>query len=300
MNNQKQLKVLVYGATGTQSGPVVEKLLESGHLPFVFTRDREKAARLAGLGAQVVEGEMADYGQVLRASAGMDAVSLLVPFGASAPVALGENAVNAAAAAGVKLIVWNTSGPIPPVPTGNPSYDLRLHLVEYLERSGVPHITLVPTVYAENLLGPWNAPAVARLNQVTYPTPADMSLSWLPCQDLASLTVAALERPHLAGSTFHISGIEQLDGNQLAGQFARALGRSISYRPLPPPEFEAILSGFMPAPVAAEVAGGYQKMWDHPEQRPAFTADMRPVLEALPVAMTPMQEWVKQYAAAFS
>ncbi len=56
----------------------------------------------------------------------------------------------------------------------------------------------------------------------------------------------------------------------------------------------------MPAPVAAEVAGGYQKMWDYPEQRPAFTANMQPVLEALPVQMTPMQEWVKKYAAAFS
>jgi uncharacterized protein YbjT (DUF2867 family) len=300
MKNQKKLKVLVYGATGTQSGPVVEKLLESGHTPFVFTRNREKAARLARLGAQVVEGEMADYGQVLRASGGMDAVSLLVPFRASDPVKLGENAVNAAQEAGVPLIVWNTSGPIPPVPTGNPSYDLRLHLVEYLRLSKIPHITLVPTAYAENLLGPWNAPAVAQRNQVTYPTPADMTLSWLPCQDLASLTVAALERPQLAGSTFHISGIEQLDGNQLAEQFAQALGRSISYRPLPPVEFEAILSGFMPALVAAEVAGVYQKMWDEPGQRPPFTADMGPVLEALPVEMTSMQEWVRKYAAAFS
>jgi hypothetical protein len=105
---------------------------------------------------------MADYGQVLRASAGMDAVSLLVPFGASAPVALGENAVNAAAAAGVKLIVWNTSGPIPPVPTGNPSYDLRLHLVEYLERSGVPTLPSCPpctprTCWAPGTPRPWPA-----------------------------------------------------------------------------------------------------------------------------------------------
>jgi uncharacterized protein YbjT (DUF2867 family) len=127
-----------------------------------------------------------------------------------------------------------------------------------------------------------------------------MPLSWLPCQDLASLTVAALERPRLAGSVFRISGIEQLDGNQLAGQFAQALGRSISYRPLPPVEFEAILSRFIPPLVAAEVAGGYQKMWDSPGQRPDFTADMQPVLEALPVEMTSMKEWIKKYAAAFS
>jgi uncharacterized protein YbjT (DUF2867 family) len=300
MTTAKKLNVLVYGATGTQSGPVVEKLLASGHQPYVFTRQREKAARLAALGAVVVEGEMTDYEAVRRASEGMDAVSLLVPFGAADSVTLGERAVDAARAAGVGLIVWNTSGPIPPAPTGNPSYDLRRHLVDYLRRSGVPHITLVPGVYAENLLGPWNAPAVAHHNQVSYPTPADMVMAWLPCADLAALTVAALERPHLAGSTFHVSGAEALDGNGLAGRFAQALGRDITYRPLPPAEFEAILAGLMPAAVAAEVAGEYQRMWDSPERRPAFVNDMGPVLEALPVQLTPMREWVKRYAAAFS
>src|SRR5919202_5731170 len=120
MNTYPKLKVLVYGATGSQAGAVPTHLLKRGHQPYVVTRTADKAAYHAQAGAIVVEGDMADADRLRELSEGMDAVSLLIPFFANPNEVLnyGRQAVDAAKAAGVKLLVWNTSGFIPPVCTG--------------------------------------------------------------------------------------------------------------------------------------------------------------------------------------
>src|SRR5687767_14550934 len=92
------LKVLVYGATGSQAAPVVHELLRRGHKPYVVTRSAEKAAPLAAAGAEVVVADMGDRARLVEASRGMDGVALLIPFfinPADAP-AFGRNAIDAA------------------------------------------------------------------------------------------------------------------------------------------------------------------------------------------------------------
>ncbi|MDP9366476.1 MAG: NmrA family NAD(P)-binding protein [Chloroflexota bacterium] len=149
--------VLVYGATGAQSGPVARRLLEAGHGVRVLTRDATKATALRDRGADVVEGDMSDPAAMRAATEGVDKVFLLVPFFVRDPadtVRYGRNAIEAARAAGVRLVVWNPSGEIVPVQTGNPSLDARSELLGLLQASGLPHIVLQPTAYMENFLGP--------------------------------------------------------------------------------------------------------------------------------------------------
>ena len=57
---------------------------------------------------------------------------LLVPF-LDPKTEYEINAIDAAVRAGVKRIVWNASGAIPPVETGNPGIDMRRVIVTYLE-----------------------------------------------------------------------------------------------------------------------------------------------------------------------
>jgi uncharacterized protein YbjT (DUF2867 family) len=296
------MNVLVYGATGSQAGPTVHALLERGHQPLVFTRSAAKAAALAEAGATIVEGDMAHYERLVEASRGMDAVALLVPFFVANPadaLAYGRNAIEAAREADVGLIVWNTSGPMPPARTGNLGMDLRIEIAELLKASEIPHIVFEPSAYAENLLGPWTAPAVANQNQVTYPVPEDMRIGWLASADVGKLVTAAIERPELAGSYFKISGIEAPNGAELAAAFSEALGRPIGYHALPPREFGAILDGVFGPGAGDEAAALYQSMWDSP-QRPPMHVDMTPVLAQLPVQMHTMREWVAAHAAAFT
>lgn len=298
--NSAKLKVLVYGATGVQSAPVVRHLLARGHQAFVLTRDAAKAAALQAAGATLIVGDPTDDAVCQRASQGMDAVSLLVPFGAAEPLRLARHAVAAARAAGVGLLVWNTSGYIPAAPTGNPAYDVRLDLRAHLQASGLPHITLIPTVYAENLLGPWTAPGLAAHQELAYPVPAELPVNWLPADDLGALTVAALERPQLAGRTFAVGGAEALTGPGLAAAFSAGLNRPIRYRAMPPREFCAILSQLAGPAMAEAVTRSYELMWAGQDHYTQFQADMPAVLRELPVTLTPLSEWAAQHAAAFA
>ncbi|GAB3642610.1 SDR family oxidoreductase [Spirosoma arcticum] len=307
MNTDKKLNVLVYGATGSQAQTVPTHLLQAGHQPYVLTRSADKAAHHAQAGAIVVEGDMADTARLHELSEGMDAVSLLIPFFANpADVAdYGRWAIDAAKAAGVKLLVWNTSGPILPVRTGNPAYDVRLDIQQYLQESaergpGLPHIILQPGVYMENLLGPWTVPFVINEDRIAYPIPADMPVGWIASDDVSALVAAALQRPDLAGSNWSISGLENPDGPALAQAFSEGLGRDLTYYAMPPQDFGAIMNGLFGPGAGDEVAAAYQQMWDDPTQRPNYRADMTPVLAQLPVRMTSIQEWVAQHRAAFS
>lgn len=302
MTINNNLKVLVYGATGSQAGSVPTYLLKAGHQPYVLTRNTQKAAHHARAGAIVVEGDMADADRLHEVSTGMDAVSLLIPFFANpADVTnYGRRAVDAAKAANVKLLVWNTSGVILPSHTGNPSIDVRLDIQQYLRESGLPHIILQPSVYLENLLGPWTAPFVANENRVAYPTPANMPVSWIASADVSALVAAALERPELAGTNWPVSGLTNPDGPALAQAFSEGLGRQVTYYAMPPQDFGGILDQAFGPGAGAAAASEYQRMWDFPEQRPDFQADMQPVLAKLPVPMTSISEWVSRHKAVFS
>ena len=79
MNSNQSLKVLVYGATGSQAKPTVRHLLANGHHPYVLTRSQEKATDLESQGAKVVIGELADRDSLMSASEGMDGIAFLLP-----------------------------------------------------------------------------------------------------------------------------------------------------------------------------------------------------------------------------
>jgi uncharacterized protein YbjT (DUF2867 family) len=301
MPSSEKLRVLVYGATGSQSTPVVHELLRRGHTPVVVTRNAEKAAPLAAAGAEVAVADMGDRARLVEISRGAHAVALLIPFfvnPADAP-SFGRNAIDAAREADVRLIVWNSSGPMPPVRTGNPGVDVRLDTAEHLRASGVPHIIIAPTAYAENLLGPWTAPFVRDQDRVAYPNKPEARVGWIASADVAALMVAALERPALAGRTFAVSGLENASGPELAAAFSAALGRPISYHALPPAEFGAILDQLFGPGAGAAAASQYQRAWDSGDY-PVMHVEMAPVLAELPVQMRTLRDWVAEHAGAFT
>ncbi len=293
------MKVLVYGATGSQAKPVVFELIKKGHTALAFTRDATKAQDLAEAGAEIIEGDMANYADTLQASQKADAVALLVPTFGAEPLKMGQNAIKAAQEANIGHIVWNTSGVIPPEKTGNPAYDIRQDILEALQQSGVPHIVLQPTLYAENLLGPWTAPFVKEQNKVAYPTLPDFKIGWLPSADMAKLIVAGLEKPALAGKQFVVSGQEALSGTALAASFSKALQKDIAYHALPPQEFGGILNNVMGEGAGDGVAAEYQAIWDG-KVDPVMYVDMEAILQQFEVAFTPMEDWVKSFDFMFN
>jgi uncharacterized protein YbjT (DUF2867 family) len=288
------LKVLVYGATGSQAGPMVEHLLKGGHTPYVVTRKADQATSLRSAGAVPVVADLADADALEAATAEVDSVSFLLPTFLDDPadaLTFGKNAIDAAAKAGVEMFAWNASGDIDESPS-------KQSILQHLQDSGLPCVVFEPTTYMENWLGPWTAPSVRDNDELTYPVLADRKMGWIASTDVCALVVSALERPQLAGSCFPISGVETPTGPELAAIFAAALGRSMNYRTMTPNEMGAVLDEAFGPGAGENVAEMYRREQEDPNPTDKFH-DMTSVLEALPVRMSTVREWVTVHKDAF-
>lgn len=198
----------------------------------------------------------------------------------------------------MRLIVWNPTGEIPPGPTGNPALDLRRDLLAHLEASGVPHVVLQPTAYLENLLGPWTREEVAEGDTFAYPTPNEVRIQWIATADVATFAVYAFGHPDLAPLNLKISGPERLSGEEVAERFSRALGRKVTFRPMPPREFGERLDRVFPG-MGEDVTRAYEMAYTNPEMMSTHV-DIDAALAKMPVRLTTVEEWVRQHAGAFS
>ncbi|RIW14966.1 NmrA family transcriptional regulator [Algoriphagus lacus] len=297
------MKVLVYGAGGSQQFPVIKALTDRGAKVLATTNQPEKIDLLTKAGAETVLANMSDKERLVEITKGIDAISFLVPFFLANPLdgyEYAKNAIDAAVKNNVKLLVWNTSGYILPIKIGNPAMDVRIDIADYLKNSGIPNIIIQPSVYAENLLGPWTAPFVKNDDTVTYPTPEEMPIGWIATKDVAQFVAQAIYSPHLAGQSFQISGVENLTGRQLANKFSIALNKPVQYRQMPPREFGKILEGLFGEGAGKGAEKMYQEITDTKQYPIMHSHSLSEVLEKLPVKMTSIEEWVSQNIESFS
>lgn len=297
------MKVLVYGAAGSQQFPVINALKSKGAEVFATTHQPENVEILKAAGAEPVIANMNNRERLFEITKGIDAISFLVPFFLENPLDgldYAKNAIDAAVENKVKLLVWNTSGFILPVKIGNPSLDVRIDIADYLKQSGLPHIIIQPSVYAENLLGPWTAPYVKNEETVTYPTPEEMPVGWIATKDVTAFVAEAIYSPQLAGQSFQVSGVENLTGSQLANKFSIALNKTVQYRQMPPKEFGKILDGLFGEGAGKGAETMYQEITDTKQYPIMHSANLSEVLEKLPIKMTSMEEWVAQNKAGFT
>lgn len=279
---------------------LVTQLSDRGHEVRVLSRKGNSSHPLPA-NSKIVQGDVTDAASLSAASKGVDAVAFMLPAFLEHPENALEYAANAAAAAkagGARLIVWNTSGRYPFPEESRHSDKLMRALHERVASAGVPLIVVAPTTYMENLLGPWTANAV-RAGRVAYPVLAERKMGWIASQDLCSLVAAALERPQRAGQVFRVSGVEAVTGPELAAIFSQVLKRPLSYQTLTPQQMkEALEAAFGPGSGDA-VANEYAL--DQADTNPPLKYyDMSEVLEALPVKMTRLSEWIGENREAFS
>jgi len=253
--------VLVYGATGTQGTPVEDQLLKQGRNTRVVTRDAGHAAHWAARGAEVAVADLGDRESLAAANEGIERVVLQLPlqYDFELHEAYGRNAVDAAKAAGVDLVVFNTSAH---VISGEDvhAYQARQEVIDYLRASGIPSVVIRPTFYYEIFLGPWIRPGIVESGVVAFPLPAQFPMSWVSAEETATYAVAALERGDLAGQEFDVGGPEALTGDDIAVRFGEVMGRSLSYLPIDPDDYERALVPIFGETVAFEVAAQVRSM----------------------------------------
>jgi NAD(P)H dehydrogenase (quinone) len=283
--------ILVYGATGMQGSAVARQLLQAGRRVRVVVRDPLKAEQWREAGAEIVKGDYLDRASLEAAHAGVDEVILHLPlqYDLDSYERYGRNAIDAAKAAGVRLLVFNSSTQ---VPTGTSArvFQVKDRVIDYLRESRVPHIVLRPGFYLENLLWPGMKEAIVQQGVIAYPLRTDFKASWICHSDAAALSIAALNHPELAGSVIDIGGPEALDGNDVAERFALILGKPVQYLAVTPDDFEKALAPILGPNGASELADQFR--WS--ATQPNAAVDMSVNARRLSVQLTPLDEWIRQ------
>lgn len=291
------MRILVFGATGSQQYNVISESIKKDAEVIAVTSSEKSFEKLRQAGAIPVLANLSDAPKMIEITKGIDAIAFMVPVSLPNPLdglQYAKNVIDAAKANGVKKIVWNTSGWLVPQKIGIPGEDVKLDIKEYLQNSGLDYVIIEPTIYMENMMGPFCAPFIKEEKKLAYPTPEIMPIGWIASRDVSAFVVAAIYNENLKAASFQISGLENLKGNALAEQFSMGVDEKIVYYTQPATEFENILKPWVGEEAAAGVASYYDGLQNSKEFPPKFNPNMNKVLEILPIQMTSLAQWAKQ------
>lgn len=284
---------LVYGGTGAQGSAISRVLSTKGYRVRALTRSPHKAENIRKNGARPVHADLSDAHAIEAASQGCDNVIFTLPlvFDTDLVMAWTANVIRAAQSAGVKCFVFNTSGPVPEDETGVAALDIKRRVSALLSESGLPVITLQPTIYMGNLAAPWSVPAIIHDNTVAYPLPRDIKVSWISWESMAEFVAAALERPESVGRSFRIAGPEALTGEDIANAFSDHLHKPVTYFPVPLDDFRSGLEQVLGRSVAEAIARLYA--WFADEGATCLSPDPVPAMEVLGVTPQRFSGWIR-------
>ncbi|MEB2777354.1 NmrA family NAD(P)-binding protein [Algoriphagus sp. D3-2-R+10] len=296
------MKILVFGATGSQQFNVIGEATKKGAEVIAATSSEKSFEKLEQAGATPILANLSDADKMLEITKGIDAIAFMIPVSLPNPLdglQYSKNVIDAAKANGVKKIVWNTSAWIESQKIGSLIDDVRIDVKDYLKNSGVDYVIIEPTIYMENMMGAFCAPFITNEKKLAYPTPEAMPIGWIASRDVSAFVVEAIYNPELKSDTFKISGLDNLKGNDLAEQFSKGVEEEIVYYPQQPKELGDILKPFVGEAGATSVASYYESFQNATEYPSKFNPDMSEVLEKLPVKMTSLSEWAKNNKAYF-
>ncbi|MGA2126400.1 MAG: NAD(P)H-binding protein [Xanthobacteraceae bacterium] len=294
--------ILVTGAAGAVGGigrTLTELLLAKGHkVRAMVRREDARAESLRRLGAEVVVGDLTDLAAMHSVIEGCRRVY----FGMSVSPAYLEATINTAAVArhhGVEAFVNMSQMTVSQMSitetTDSPQHKLHWLAEQALSWSGLPVVTVRPTVFMEGFFLQFAAPGVRSSDELALPM-GNGKTSPISAVDVARAVALILDdpAPHI-GQIYDLTGPESADLDHYARVFSEALGRPIRYRDAPLPAWsEGLRQAKFPEHLVrhltamAELArqGRYDRM----------TNTLRQLTGEAP---TNMREFVKLHAAAF-
>lgn len=232
--------ILITGAAGAIGGigrTLTAMLLEKGHrVRALVRRQDERADDLRRLGAEVVQGDLTDLASMHRAIEGCSRIY----FGMSISAAYLEATVNLAAVArhhGVEAIVNMSQMTVTQMSitetTGSPQHKQHWLAEQALEWSGLPVITMRPTVFLEGFFLVLASAGVRENDELVLPLGSGRT-SPISAVDVARAVSVILDdpAPHI-GKVYNLTGFESADLDHYARLFSEALGRTIRYRNVP-------------------------------------------------------------------
>jgi uncharacterized protein YbjT (DUF2867 family) len=303
MSKNDNRPVLVTGAAGAVGGigrTVTETLLARGlKVRALVRREDTRSAALRQLGAEVVVGDLTDLTSMHRAIEGVARIY----FGMSVSPAYLEATVNTAAVArhhGVEAFVNMSQMTISQMSitetTDSPQHKLHWLAEQALAWSGLPVVTLRPTVFMEGFFLRFAAANVRENNTLLLPL-GQSRTSPICAADVADAvsTILVDPAPHI-GKVYNLTGPQSTDLEHYARIFSDALGRPIAYRDVPVATWADKLRD---AGVPTHVVDHLSVMARlHQQGRYDRETDELPILTGKPA--TTMADFVRRHAADYA
>src|SRR5215510_8907260 len=237
--------ILVTGAAGQLGavGRTVTGLLLERGLPVraMVRREDDRAAALRAAGADVVVGDLLAPADVARVVNGCRRVY----FGLSVSAGYLEATVLMAAVArdvGVDALVNMSQMTVLQMSlqhtTASPQQRQHWLSEQALTWSGLPVVTIRPTVFLEGFFLPLTGPAVRERSRIELPF-GQGKTNPVAAADVARVVAAVLADPgpHL-GQIYELTGPRSQDMDGVAREYADALNREVTYSDIPPEEWE--------------------------------------------------------------
>src|SRR6476659_998977 len=222
------------GAIGAIGRNLTAMLLAKGHkVRALVRREDERADALRRLGADVVQGDLTDLASMHRAVEGCKRIY----FGMSVSAAYLEATISTAAVArhhGVEAFVNMSQMTVSQMSisetTDSPQHKLHWLAEKALSWSGLPVVTMRPTVFLEGFFLLLAAAGVRDADDLALPMGGGKT-SPISAVDAARAVSVVLDdpTPHI-GRIYNLTGFESADLEHYARVFSEALGRTIRYR----------------------------------------------------------------------
>lgn len=244
--------IVVTGATGKLGRHVIKGLLKQVPAEQIVAavRNPGKAADLGAFGVQLRQADYSDSASLRTAFAGVDKVLLISSSELQDRVAQHQTVVNAAKAAGVKLLAYTS---LLRADTSTLKLALDHKASEaYIRNSGVPFVLLRNGWYLENhteALGP------ALQHGAILGAAADGYFASASRADYAAAAVAVLTADGHQNRVYELAGNASYTLTELAAEVSNIAARTVAYHNMPQQEFAQALAGFgLPAALAGILA----------------------------------------------
>jgi NAD(P)H dehydrogenase (quinone) len=237
--------ILVTGAAGNLGAvgrTVAELLLECGlRVRAMVRRDDERAAALRAAGAEVVVGDLLEPADVYRVVRGVRRIY----FGMSVSAGYLEATMIMAAVArevGIDVLVNMSQMTVSQMSIQNTtaSPQQRQHWLseQTLAWSGLPVVTIRPTVFLEGFFLSLTGPSVRQRSRIELPF-GQGKTNPVASADVARVVAKILAdpAPHL-GQIYELTGPRSQDMHGIAKEYSDALKREVTYADIPPEDWE--------------------------------------------------------------
>ena len=290
--------VVVLGPSSDQGLPLVKAITDAGLTPVAAVRRLDAMASTPFADIESVHADLMDAETLKQAFAGRDAAAFSLPFTFDYDVAaqFGRNIAEAAKAAKLKKVVFNTSCFIADRDLGLTAHDGRREIERAIAASGVNYVFIEPVVFMNNISSPWSKPGILRTKMFTYPASETLKISWISLEDVSRIMVAALQNEAADRQHVPVGGPEALTGFDIAEMLSSAAGFPIEFDSIHPNEFAANMSEKVtgsreipPGSVYEGMAAFYAYYNDQPVS--PLIVDPKTITDLLPVKLTSFKDW---------